>query len=272
MKNQPINTIDDVIRFLDYIITESEKNNDTLGYFAALYQRVTLKVKEGIQTSYFEDGPRMEKLDVIFAKKYIDAWVAWKGNEKTSESWKKAFSFSTKYWPVVLQHLLIGMNAHINFDLGAAAAEISKNQNIEDLKNDFNRINEILSSLVNEVQNNLSTIWPALKRILVKTGKADNILADFSMEVARDGAWEFAKKLSALSHNERTGVIKSRDEKVALISKIITRSKPWLKIILWVVRVGELGSVSEKIKKPLNLNFPQMNLPIIFENNEIFKS
>lgn len=249
MNHSEIKTIDDVIRFLDYIISESEKNADPLGYFAVLYQRVTIKVKEEIQNNYFEDGPRMEKLDVVFAKKYIDAWVAWKNNREISESWEKAFLFSKKYWPVVLQHLLMGMNAHINLDLGIAAAEISKNKNIEHLKTDFFLINKILSSLVNDVQNNLSSIWPVLKKILVKTGKIDNILTDFSMETARDGAWEFAQQLVTLTENKWLAEIKIRDGKVARVSKLVTQPKPWLKIILWLVRIGELGSVSEKIEK-----------------------
>lgn len=249
MNHSEIKTIDDVILFLDYIIDESEKNNDTLGYFAVLYKRVTLRVKEGILTNYFDDGPRMEKLDVVFAKKYIDAWVAWQSDKEVSESWEKAFLFSKKNWPVVLQHLLMGMNAHINLDLGIAAAEITQNKNIEDLKNDFFRINEILSSLVNEVQNNLSSIWPALKKILSKTGKIDNFLVDFSIELARDGAWEFAQNIAGIAKINLEPQIKIRDDKVAQKSAIITQPKIWIKIVLWIVRIGELGSISEKIKK-----------------------
>ena len=249
MNYTEIKTIDDVILFLDHIIAESEKSNDPLGYFAVLYQRVTVKVKEGIMTNYFADGPRMEILDVVFAKKYIDAWDAWKNNKEVSESWEKAFLFSKKNWPVVLQHLLIGMNAHINLDLGVAAAEISKNKNIEDLKNDFFRINEILSSLVNEIQNNLSSIWPALKKILSKTGKIDDFLVDFSMELARDGAWEFAQNIVGLPKIDFNNQVKIRDKKIAQKASIITQPKPWIKIILWIVRAGERGSVSEKIKQ-----------------------
>ncbi len=249
MNHSEIKTIDDVILFLDFIIDESEKNNDTLGYFAVLYKRVTLRVKEGILTNYFDDGPRMEKLDVVFAKKYIDAWVAWQSDNEVSESWEKAFLFSKKNWPVVLQHLLMGMNAHINLDLGIAAAEITQNKNIEDLKNDFFRINEILSSLVNEIQNNLSSIWPALKKILSKTGKIDNFLVDFSIELARDGAWEFAQNIAGIAKINLEPQIKIRDDKVAQKSAIITQPKIWIKIVLWIVRIGELGSISEKIKK-----------------------
>src|SRR5690606_12551437 len=94
-----------------------------------------------------------------------------------------------------LQHLLLGMNAHINLDLGIAAAEISTKENIHQLKNDFIKINEILSAQVDEVQFGLSSIWNPLKKILSKTGKFDNYLVDFSMKIARDGAWNFASEM-----------------------------------------------------------------------------
>ena len=75
-----INSIDEVIEILGKIITASENNNDPLGYFAALYQKVTIKVKEGIENNFFDDGPRMEKLDVVFANRYIDAYYSYQEN------------------------------------------------------------------------------------------------------------------------------------------------------------------------------------------------
>ena len=134
-----INSIDEVIEILENIITESEINNDPLGYFAALYQKVTVKVKEGIENNFFDNGPRMEKLDVMFAKRYIDAYYSYQKNEAITASWTRAFGLSTNYWPIVLQHLLIGMNAHISLDLGIAAAEISRNKNIDEHPNDIDQ-------------------------------------------------------------------------------------------------------------------------------------
>ncbi len=226
MNTIQINTIDEVINELEEIISECEKSNNPLGYFAALYQKVTIKVKEGIESNFFDDGSRMEKLDVIFAKRYIDAYYAWQKGEAVTKSWQKAFEISNNYWPIVLQHLLIGMNAHINLDLGIAATEVSKNKNIDDLQDDFNRINDILSSLVNEVQNNLSEIWPTLKKILQKTNKADDFLVDFSMKLARDGAWKFAKK-----------------------TVLITNPGFVANLIFKIVRLGEKGTVSTRIKQ-----------------------
>jgi hypothetical protein len=245
--NIQINSIDQVISTLDEIISDSVKNKNPLGYFAALYRCVTVKVKEGIENNFFDDGPCMEKLDVIFAKRYIDAYYAWQKNEKITKSWEKTFLFSTSFWPVVLQHLIIGMNAHINLDLGIAAAEVSKNGNINDLEDDFRKINKILSSLVNEVQNDLADMWPTLKKILQKTKKADDFFVDFSMELARDGAWKSALIFANSHGNSIDAILNSRDEKIAKKADIITNPGILANIIFKIIRLGEKGTIEKRI-------------------------
>lgn len=244
---QNIKTIDDVIEALGQIIIESETNNDTSGYFAALYQKVTIKVKEGILNNYFDDGPRMEKLDVIFANRYIEAYAAWKNGETVTESWQKAFDVSTNYWPIVFQHLLLGMNAHINLDLGIAAAKVSEGKDILTLQDDFNRINEILSGLVHEVQDGLARIWPTLKWLLRQSGKADDFMVDFSMKLARNGAWKFATRCAACSTVELEQFIAERDLKVARKSLLVASPGLIATIIFAIIRLGERGTVAQKI-------------------------
>ena len=248
MSKEQINTIEEVIALLDEIISETKENENPLGYFAALYRNVTIKVKEGIQNNFFDDGPRMEKLDIIFAKRYLDAYYAWQKNEAVTKSWQKAFELSNSYWPIVLQHLLIGMNAHINLDLGIAAAEVSKNKNIHDLEVDFNKINEILSSLVNEVQNDLANMWPTLKKILQITKNADDFLVDFSMKLARDGAWKFALMISETPENSIGELIKIRDKKIAQKAGLITNPGLIANIVFKTIRLGEKGTVKNRIK------------------------
>ncbi|RIJ46431.1 hypothetical protein D1614_18630 [Maribellus luteus] len=249
MNRKPVNSIDDVIEILDSIIQESIKDEDTLGYFAALYQRVTIEVKEGIKANRFDDGPRMEKLDVIFAKRYIDAYYDWHKGRPVSLSWEKAFQQAENKQLLVIQHLLLGMNAHINLDLGVAAVEVSDAGSIGSLENDFKQINEILSSLVNEVQENLSSIWPFLRKILSLSGKVDNYVVDFSMKVARDGAWKFATELVKYKQSDRPEQLSIRDQKVARIEQIVTRPGKWIQFIIWIIRLTEKGTVAEKTEK-----------------------
>lgn len=249
MNPASINTIDEVIAELDTIILDSELNNDPSGYFAALYQKVTVKVKEGIASGIFDDGARMENLDVIFAKRYLTAYFAFRNNKPVTVSWQIAFELTTELKLIVLQHLLLGMNAHINLDLGIAAAEVSKGENISGLKNDFNKINEILSSLVHDVQDDLSAVWPVLKYILKWTGKVDDYLVDFSMKLARNGAWKFAGQLFLVPENETGMAIGTRDRKIAGKVGLITNPGVLASLILRIIRLTERGTVSEKIQK-----------------------
>lgn len=248
MRQTPIQTIDQVISALDQIIQESIEKENCAGYFAALYRKVTIKVKEGIEQNFFDDGPRMEHLDVVFATRYLDAYEAYKNNEAITHSWQAAFDLTTHYWPIVLQHLLIGMNAHINLDLGIAAAEISEGTDIDDLQRDFNKINEILSSLVHEVDRDLAEIWPTF-RVIVKTlGKVDDYLVDFSMKIARDGAWKFAKELSATPGELITEIIDTRDHKVSKKASLVTSPGFLISAIFKIIRLGERGSIAKKIR------------------------
>ena len=249
MSQEPISSIDEVIFALNEIITQSEANNDPAGYFAALYRKVTIRVKEGIASGYFNDGPRMEQLDVIFANRYLDAYEAYRRNQPVTESWRKAFELSHQYWPIVLQHMLMGINAHINLDLGIAATEVAGGENLADLETDFNKINEILSSLVHEVQGNLSLVWPALKYILKWSGKVDDYLVDFSMKLARNGAWKFANQFSSVSVEKKELEIALRDTKVAGIVNIILKPGLMATIALRIIRITEQGSVTDKIRK-----------------------
>lgn len=242
------NTLDEVIEKLEEIIQTSILDESTFGYFAALYQKVTLKVKEKIGQQYFEDDRRMEQLDIVFANRYLQAYFDYKAGNKTTMSWATTFDSSQIKELTVLQHLLLGMNAHINLDLGIAAVEISSQETIGALQSDFNKINEILSSLVGEIQKDLTEIWPKLYWILKHLNRIDDFLIDFSMSIARDGAWKFANELAMESNaNERDKLIVERDAKIALIADKVTNHSFIIKFLFKIIRFGERGKPSDKI-------------------------
>jgi Family of unknown function (DUF5995) len=65
------NNIEEVITALGRIIDEAKGAQSRLGYFPALYRLVTIDVKKGIAAGRFQDGARMERLDVVFANRYL---------------------------------------------------------------------------------------------------------------------------------------------------------------------------------------------------------
>ena len=240
-------TIDEVIIALEEIIKKTKSDHNPMGYFAALYCRVTRKVKEGIATGIFEDGPRMARLDVIFANRYLDAYYLYRQNKKATSCWEFTFKNATQYRFIVLQHLLLGMNAHINLDLSIAAAQTCPGVEINSLKNDFNKINEILGSLVRKVEAELFQIWPSFKYLLRMAGNSDLFFANISMSMAREEAWNFAKELAALNHEQQIICIAKRDLLVTQKAQMVVNPGFRLRLACMLVRHYEKGTVAEKI-------------------------
>lgn len=240
-------SIDGVIDALSMIIDAAKKDHSTRGYFPALYRKVTKSVKEGIATGVFEDGARMERLDVLFANRYLEAYDQFFERGTATKSWMVAFENTERYWPIVLQHLLWGMNAHINLDLGIAAAQVAPKEAIHSLKSDFDTINDVLAGLVHEVEKELSEIWPTLKYILELSGKVDDFLVNFSMKAARDGAWKFATALAVASKEEQAKMIVERDQRIAEIANFINPPGIIPKAVFGIIRLGEKRDVAEVI-------------------------
>src|SRR5688572_33349683 len=85
------NGIDDVLEILDGIIADCKAQSDPLGYFPALYRQVTLTVKQGIAQGFFDDGPRMDRFDALFANRYFAAYEAFRSGAQPTQSWQLAF-------------------------------------------------------------------------------------------------------------------------------------------------------------------------------------
>ena len=247
--NNPLqlNSIDDVIFQLEQIVNWSKLNSSRAGYFAALYLKVTINIKAGIDQRIFEDPERMEKLDILFAGRYIEAFYQYRNGGNPTDSWQCAFSASEKYWPIVLQHLLLGINAHINLDLGIAAAETSPGEKLPDLKHDFDHVNEILSSLVDGVVKDLSEVWPMLRWVSKILGSVQDSLINFSVKIARDEAWKFASDLSQSDKRDWELKIREKDRSISLFAAAIRFPGIHGFILSKLIRLGERGSVTDTI-------------------------
>jgi len=190
-------TIDDVLAALDAIIQRAWDEQSRVGYFAALYRRVTRAVKQGIAANQFADGPLMEKLDVVFASRYLDALEASQSGEHCSRCWRIAFDACKDSSRLILQHLLAGMNAHINLDLGVAAAQVSPGDQLPHLQADFDQINQVLASLVSGVENEMSALSPLIKNLSAIGLETETSIINFNIDTARKVAWFTAERLAS---------------------------------------------------------------------------
>ncbi|KQT15463.1 hypothetical protein ASG31_14445 [Chryseobacterium sp. Leaf404] len=185
-------TIEEVLKKLDEIIILSKENKSTIGYFACTYRIMTTQVLKGIQQKKFENNPRMTLLDIAFATRYLDAWTNYSKGKKCTNAWFLAFEATKNKELLILQHIFLGMNAHINLDLGISAASIMPYRKINPLKTDFERINSVIASINQNVQDSLNKICYPVNLIDKLSNGKDNAVLDFAISKARDTSWATA--------------------------------------------------------------------------------
>jgi hypothetical protein len=197
---------------------------------------MTLAIKDAIAANTFEDGARMEKLDVCFANRYLDAYDQYASGKKPTMSWQTAFYATTSDQLTVLQHLLLGINAHINLDLGIAAAKISTPETIGQLHNDFDRVNDIIGTLFGAVQSSLAKIAFPMYFIKKIDQKKTGAVLNFSISRARQTAWANALLLSEIGEQGESQVIETTDKIVYKVALGI-RSPGWLMkgLLRWIL-------------------------------------
>jgi hypothetical protein len=240
-------TIDEVLSILDGIITAEVGSNSNLAFFPVLYKQVTERIKQGIENQEFDDNPRMERLDVVFANRYIAAYFVYKEGGKPSVSWLHAFDAAKDKSLLILQHLLLGINAHINLDLGIAVSEtVGAAGDLNPIQDDFNKINAILSSMVDTVQEKIGSVSP-LFYLLEKVAKGkDDAIASFSINMARDGAWIFANGYHMSMDKQHS--VERRDEAIGgLATKLYTTRSRFLRWVIRCIRWFETKSITKVV-------------------------
>lgn len=225
------NTIDEVLQQLDVIIDTARTENNAVGYFAYVYRRTTAAIKEAIRAGRFADNERMEVFDVSFANLYLEAYEQYHCEDPCSASWQLAFD-AAKDQKALLQHVLLGMNAHINLDLGVAAGRMMAGKDLNELSADFRRVNDILQEITNELQERVAQASPVFTW-LDRLGKdKDEHLLDFSMRAAREQAWVVAHQVWNAGEDSAR-VITRIDQNVARLGKRVNQPRTRMARWLW---------------------------------------
>ena len=107
--------VEGLIARMEALFGAMEKDNDPKRYFLGTYLRTTRAVSDELASGTFLDPTWVERWDVFFAELYLNALQAWNANRTPAEPWRIAFAADTDL--PVLRHVLLGMNAHINYDL-----------------------------------------------------------------------------------------------------------------------------------------------------------
>jgi len=175
--------------------------NDGVRRFNEMYLEVTRTVGAQVAGNAFERPRFMSRLDVVFAQLYFDAVADDAAGKKMPRAWAPLFEARSKKGIAPLQFAIAGMNAHINHDLALALVVTAKEFKVKLNRGtphhrDFTAVDGLLARVQDEIKEKFTTgVVRDIDRI---GGRLDDLLANWSIERARDNAWTQAQTLSAL--------------------------------------------------------------------------
>jgi len=144
--------IEELIDRMAAMLEPLQADGDRRQYFHATYQRTTIAVATELKRGGFADPEWVERWDVAFADLYLDALEASLAGRAPTRPWDIAFNAPAGLPP--LRHVLLGMNAHINYDLPQALLAVITDEQFDDAEllarreADHRAIDNVLASRV----------------------------------------------------------------------------------------------------------------------------
>jgi len=141
--------------------------------FLQTYQRTTDAVGAAVRDGGFDDPEWVQRWDVAFADLYLDALETTLAGLRPARPWDIAFSAPADL--PALRHVLLGMNAHINYDLPQALLAVITDAEFGDAallarrEADHQAIDGVLASRVGAEDDELARLSgppPLLDRLL----------------------------------------------------------------------------------------------------------
>lgn len=136
-------------------------------FFAGTYLRTTRAVGDAVDQARFEDPDWVERWDAAFADLYLDAAA---DEANAPRPWRLAFAAPAELPQI--RHVLLGINAHINYDLPQALLAVIGDDDFTDpvlmarRHRDHERIDGVLSARVGQEDGEFVD-WTLLDRLIL---------------------------------------------------------------------------------------------------------
>jgi hypothetical protein len=218
-------TVDDVVEGLAALEENFRSRQDRRSIFLTLYGVASSEVRDRVLRGEFLDPPWVHRYAVEFANLYREALDAYDRGRTADvpKAWRLCFDAARTGSGLVLLDLLLGVNAHVNNDLPLALDRISIDPDRAGRKRDHDAVNAILAFVMQRAVERLTALYaPGFAALDAGAGELDEMLSLFSLEVARDSAWEGAVSLAnARSPVERALAGRLISSRAALVARLL---------------------------------------------------
>ncbi len=214
-----------VITRMTALVDQWEAAHDRRAIFLGCYRLMTRNMLDAIDAGRFQDDDWVASLLHCFADYYFDALACYdQRHPDTPAVWQLAFDATRDDDVTTLQHLLLGVNAHINFDLvftlvdqlAPEWADLSIDQR-EQRHADHEMVNRIIGETVDAVQDQVidrhSPWFEFVDKVL---GPVDEWLTSQLISRWREEVWENAVCYLELMTPEEREALRQRIEQQAM--------------------------------------------------------
>jgi hypothetical protein len=192
---------DPAIGRMQAYVAEWERSGDTRAVFLSCYALMTRNMLAALDAGEFADAGWVSRLLEHFAGYYFDALDVYEAAEQRAPAvWRAAHDAARRAGTPALSLLLLGVNAHINYDLVLAVADLLEPEwpALSEAERraryeDYCRVNDIIGRTVDSVQDNiLEKREPIMAVIDTILGPADEWLVSRGIAHWREVVWGHA--------------------------------------------------------------------------------
>lgn len=186
------------------LIDAWQARNDRRAAFLACYQMMTANMLSAIDRGEFHDPNWVNALLHRFAGYYFNALDFYEANDPATPAvWRITFDVSDQPRVLILQNLLLGMNAHINYDLVFTLVDLLEPEwarltpgERQRRYADHSHVNAVIQRTIDVVQDTIiEPDAPLMQLADILLGRADEWLVSRMIGNWREEVWAHAQSL-----------------------------------------------------------------------------
>lgn len=205
--------LDFLLEKMDSTANTWQRTGDRRYIFLQCYTLMSRNMVHGIHQNRFADASWVQNLMIIFARYYFDALYKYNIHpDQAPAVWRHTHELTRDNEINAVQHLMLGINAHINYDLPLSLFDCLCTQwyKLNEFKKaerrkDHNEVNKIIAETIDLVQDNIiAPHSPFFKFVDIALGKIDEWMISSMVSSWRSRVWEVSKELINHCHDEGT--------------------------------------------------------------------
>lgn len=196
---------------------------DHRAIFLACYLRMTENMLTAVERGVFHDPAWVNRLIGDFADYYFVALAAWEQENGGPLVWQHAFASAARHHATIVQHLLLGVNAHINYDLILVLDDLLRPEwsrlsdgKRQERRADYDKVNHVIAQTIDRVQDEVIAPYARAMRVIdVAFGPLDEWCTAHLIRNWRNDVWQQALQTLALTGSEERAAMHRQIDEVA---------------------------------------------------------